>query len=120
MILIIGGAFQGQTGYAKENYEKADGRIFYLNEWARKLFEAAYADGTRQDKIITDILETFKNIIDDRPDLIIITDEIGRGIVPAEKKEREFREIVGRLQIRLARKADEVICVICGIGQRLK
>lgn len=120
MILIIGGAFQGKTEYVKKNYEKADGRIFYLNEWAREMFESAHTDGTGQAQALSDAFVILKNKMYERPDLLIITDEIGRGIVPADKKEREFRELVGRLQIRLAREAKEVIRVTCGIGQRLK
>ncbi len=31
------------------------------------------------------------------PDCIIISDEIGNGIVPMEHEEREYRELTGRL-----------------------
>lgn len=121
MILIIGGAFQGKREYAETNYENAGERIFYLNTWARGIFEKAEEDGADlQEKISENTRHMLKNKIANDPDLIIITDEIGRGIVPAERRERDFREFVGRLQIMLAHEADEVIRVICGVGQRIK
>ena len=47
-------------------------------------------------------------------------DEIGNGIVPLDAFEREYREQTGRAEILLAKKADEVVRVICGIGQKIK
>lgn len=109
MILIIGGMAQGKTVYAKEHYHEADKHIFYLNEFLREHFE----NGTAYDMALKKILKADAS-------LIIITDEIGSGIVPVEKKEREFRDLVGKVQVKLARKADEVIRVICGIGMKIK
>ena len=40
-------------------------------------------------------------------------DEIGNGIVPLDAFEREYREQTGRAEILLAKKADEVVRVIC-------
>ena len=34
--------------------------------------------------------------------------------------EREYREQTGRILIELAKEAEEVIRVICGIGQKIK
>ena len=51
---------------------------------------------------------------------IIISDEIGNGIVPAEAFEREYRERMGRILVGLAEEAEGVERVICGIGQKLR
>ena len=51
---------------------------------------------------------------------MIISEQIGCGIVPADAQERAIREKIGRMQIRLAETADEVVRVICGIGQKIK
>lgn len=51
---------------------------------------------------------------------IVICDEVGNGIVPADAFEREYRERVGRISIMLARRAEGVERVLCGIGQKLK
>lgn len=56
----------------------------------------------------------------DNPDLILISDEVGNGIVPMEAEEREYRERLGRILCGLAEKAGKVERIICGIGQRLK
>ena len=39
---------------------------------------------------------------------------------PLDAFEREYREQTGRAEILLAKKADEVVRVICGIGQKIK
>ena len=54
------------------------------------------------------------------PGLIFICDEIGNGIVPMDALERDYRERTGRLQIRIAEKAERVERIVCGISQRLK
>lgn len=54
------------------------------------------------------------------PRLIIISDEVGNGIVPMEKEEREYRERLGRILCSLAEEAVRVERIICGIGQRIK
>lgn len=54
------------------------------------------------------------------PDCVIISDEIGNGIVPMDAFEREYRERTGRLLVELAGAAEEVVRVICGIGQKIK
>ena len=54
------------------------------------------------------------------PNSIVISDEIGNGIVPIDCFEREYRERTGRILIKLAQQADEVIRVICGMGQKIK
>ena len=54
------------------------------------------------------------------PNCVIISDEVGNGIVPIEAFEREYRERTGRILVELAKKAEEVERVICGIGQKIK
>lgn len=53
-------------------------------------------------------------------ELIIISDEVGNGIVPMEAEEREYRERLGRILCSLAEEAVKVERIICGIGQRIK
>jgi adenosyl cobinamide kinase/adenosyl cobinamide phosphate guanylyltransferase len=58
--------------------------------------------------------------LDAHPDCVVISDEVGNGIVPLEPFEREYRERLGRMLVQIAEKADRVERVICGIGQRIK
>lgn len=62
----------------------------------------------------------FMQFAEENKDTIVIADEIGNGIVPLDAFEREYREQTGRAEILLAKKADEVVRVICGIGQKIK
>ena len=54
------------------------------------------------------------------PEIILCADEIGMGIVPMDRKERDFRETCGRTLCLAAQMSDEVWRVICGIGERIK
>lgn len=53
-------------------------------------------------------------------DCIVIRDEVGCGLVPIDKDERAYRDMVGRICCELARKANKVHRVICGIGTVIK
>ena len=54
------------------------------------------------------------------PNRILVTDEIGYGIVPIDPFEREYREETGRICCLLAEKSEAVWRVCCGLGTRLK
>jgi len=64
-------------------------------------------------KTILDTLSLFPNVI-------IISDEIGNGIVPISKEERIYRELTGRLLIEIAKKSNKVFRIVCGIAQQIK
>ena len=51
---------------------------------------------------------------------IVIATELGGGLVPIERAEREKREAAGRLACLLAERANTVVRVCCGLGQVLK
>lgn len=51
---------------------------------------------------------------------ILISNEIGYGIVPLDAFEREYREAVGRMSCLAVRHAGRVVRVICGLGQIIK
>ncbi len=51
---------------------------------------------------------------------VVIAAEVGGGIVPADAKDRAAREAAGRLACLLAKQADTVIRVFCGIPTVLK
>ncbi len=52
--------------------------------------------------------------------LIVVTNEVGQGVVPAFRMGSLFRDIAGRLNMHVAARADEVICMISGLPLRLK
>lgn len=53
-------------------------------------------------------------------DLVIVTNEVGQGIVPDNPLARRFREAQGRLNITLARECHTVVQVVVGLPRVLK
>jgi len=53
-------------------------------------------------------------------DLVIVSNEVGHGVVPDNKLARTFREAQGRLNIALAARADLVVQVSVGLPMVLK
>ena len=51
---------------------------------------------------------------------IMVSGEVGMGLVPANPMGRAFRDILGRLNQELARKADKVFMLIAGIPVDIK
>lgn len=50
----------------------------------------------------------------------VICDEVGCGVVPMERADRERREAIGRLCCQLAKQAQAVYRLQCGLAMRLK
>lgn len=127
MILIIGGAYQGKLAYAKDRYPDmiwTDGETCSEEELLEcrgifcfhKFIERMMRDG----KDLKSLTELIDRLALKNPEIIIVTDEIGYGIVPVDAFEREYRENTGRVCTALAAKAEEVHRVICGIGTKIK
>ena len=52
--------------------------------------------------------------------IVVVTNEVGMGLVPAYRMGSLFRDIAGRLNAHVARRADEAWCMISGLPLRLK
>lgn len=52
--------------------------------------------------------------------LVIVSNEVGQGIVPENAMARTFREAQGRLNIALAARSDLVVQVVAGLPNVLK
>ena len=55
-----------------------------------------------------------------RGPLIVVSDEVGGGIVPMHPGARAFRDLAGIVHQRLAAIADEVVLTVAGLPVRLK
>ena len=53
-------------------------------------------------------------------DLIIVTNEVGSGLVPATKLSRLYRDALGRINCHAAALADKVFAMVCGIAVEIK
>ena len=53
-------------------------------------------------------------------DTVFIANDVSQGLVPMDATDRAFREMMGRTLLHLAKEAEEVHRVFCGLGQRLK
>lgn len=52
--------------------------------------------------------------------VVIVTNELGMGLVPFDPDTRRFRDLAGKANQQLAQEADEVHLVVTGLSVRLK
>ena len=52
--------------------------------------------------------------------VVMVTNEVGDGIVPDNALARRFRDLAGLVNQRLAAAADEVVLLACGLPLRLR
>ena len=76
-------------------------------------------DGAGDDQILTetDRLVTAARAV---PAVVMVTNEVGAGVVPEHELGRRFRDLAGWVNQRVAAAADEVVLVACGLPLRLK
>lgn len=112
MILVVGGYKSGKKDYVKAflNYKEEDFSCC-LNDRRKVLYDLqSIAPSYSKEELLQQLV--LKEVV--------ICNEVGCGLVPISKEEREAREVVGRICIELAKKAEKVIRVTCGIGTIIK
>ena len=127
MKLVIGGYAQGKLKYVLQQYALSEYRVYdgiippeyeqcggviivnHFHQWVR---DSLLKKDCPEREVLA-LLEHYDRCV-------IISDEIGNGIVPVDPFEREYRERAGKILITIAERADEVERVICGIGQKIK
>ena len=63
----------------------------------------------------------FLEILEDPPfSLILVTNEVGMGLVPPDALSRRFRDVAGLLNQEVARRAHRVVFTVCGIPMVVK
>ena len=60
------------------------------------------------------------NVTNEFENVIIVSNELGMGLVPSYPLGRYFREIAGKMNQIVAEKADEVYFVVSGISMKIK
>ncbi len=125
MELIIGGAFQGKTDFAKESLSVLENDIFICHKDSAPKFDKKCITHLEQFSYWCvehsyEPAEYFFEHAGDISNKVIISDDISCGVVPINKTERAWREANGRLLIKLSKKAEHVTRIFCGLSQRLK
>ena len=126
MELVIGGAYQGKRDYVAKHYPTALENICDGSSCEfEKVKEATMIDQfhllvRRLMENDVNPMEFLQNEIKVNGSVVIISNELGCGLVPIEAFDRAYREMVGRLLCWLASEATTVTRVYCGIGQQIK
>ena len=118
MRLIIGARGQGKRTYARSlGYEES--------QMDCRLGDQAVV--TELEGIVARLLEAGKDPVAEvlrhaaaHPAAVYLCAEVGCGVVPVDRFQREWREAVGRVCCALAREADRVERIFCGLPMTLK
>lgn len=124
MILITGGAYSGKTEFAKRRFSLSEADIL---DGAECSLEQAFS--CRAIKNFHLLVKRFGvdggvglagEIFARDPEIIIISNEIGSGIIPMERADRIWREETGRACCSIAGNSDIVVRMCCGIPTVIK
>ncbi|MBE5785357.1 MAG: adenosylcobinamide kinase [Clostridiales bacterium] len=117
MILVIGGAGQGKldvllrnTNLKAEDVTERLGEDKPVLQHLENAVREAIAAGMTQEQILAELLWHEA----------VLCREVGCGVVPVDRMEREWRETVGRICCKIAQDADEVVRVFAGMPMVLK
>jgi adenosylcobinamide kinase/adenosylcobinamide-phosphate guanylyltransferase len=112
MVLVLGGYANGKLEFARENLG--------VTEWSDGSLDSPCCVYNLQDMAWEDgFLERLEEYVGSNPDAVVICCEVGGGVVPVDARERQYREDVGHACRMLAKRADRVYRVLCGIGKRI-
>ena len=128
MKMIIGGAYQGKLAYAKkqnpyihwtdgelcegDNIFAAEG-VFHFEKYIQSMIK-------KENWSEKEAIDFASKLTKKCPDIVIVTQEIGYGLVPIDAFERRYRELTGRICTVLTANSDQVDRVVCGIGVTIK
>ncbi|MDR4509140.1 MAG: bifunctional adenosylcobinamide kinase/adenosylcobinamide-phosphate guanylyltransferase [Candidatus Brocadiaceae bacterium] len=86
------------------------------------LFPGNEIKGRKQrEKLILSNIKTLCHVCREScADVIIVSNEVGLGVMPDNTLSREYLDIAGRANQIIAADADEVFFIVAGISQRIK
>lgn len=141
MHFVTGGAFNGKRKWVKENYPEGEWFSAYnkdplimnlespwnstfilegIEVWVKELLAEMTMDEGR--KYLRDVIAGWYNWENVSPDrkLIIIGTDITKGIVPIDKADRNWRDLIGWFYQDIAIKCERVDVVWYGLNQTVK
>lgn len=93
-----------------------------LTLWINNLMYAAHSPGNEMTE--TDVVSEAEAMLRacraTGGIVILVTNEVGLGIVPENESARRFRDLAGRCNQTVAAGADAVVFVVCGIPTTIK
>ena len=88
-----------------------------LGTWLTAVLDERGLWGASSDGVtatVTDLLGDVVAVLSDRDDVVLVTNEVGLGVVPAHRSGRLFRDLLGLVNQRVATACDEVHLVVAG------
>ena len=80
--------------------------------WLNNMFHYGREEGI--ESAVTSLIEQLPG------NIVIVTNEIGQGFVPADPLSRRYGDALGRVNARLAAACDEVILMVAGLPLSIK
>lgn len=119
MVLILGGAYQGKLTWAAKEYDLQASDCWDLarglpTERKKCFYHLEALTWERPGDALDALLPLLGG------DTVVIAREIGSGVVPMDSRERAWRENHGSAVKELARRADRVVRMFCGLPEVLK
>lgn len=87
----------------------------FLVQYAAGITEAA-----QENAILDATRELLRSYETGKATLILVTNEVGMGLVPPYPLGRQFRDILGRVNQLVASRADQVYLMVAGLALELK
>lgn len=126
MDFVIGGCHQGKMQYVIDTYGYTKEEMLFgeaSDVYTAKDKKCLYGFHLLIKKILKegkDMESSLAQIFAQNEIKVIVSEEIGYGIVPVDAFEREYREAVGRQCCSIAKEADHVIRMVSGIAKKIK
>ena len=93
--------------------------LFDFPEMQRDEFSSESVEKA-EEAIMAEVKDLIDGIASSPATVIMVTNELGSGVVPEYPIARAFRDIAGRVNQYLASQVDEVYLTVCGLPLRLK
>ncbi|MFV0424529.1 MAG: bifunctional adenosylcobinamide kinase/adenosylcobinamide-phosphate guanylyltransferase [Bacilli bacterium] len=94
--------------------------IFVSNIMFYYTKDAKYINGELIEKIYSHIKREITTLVQNCKNIIIVTNEVGLGLVPINHVERVYRDVLGRTNRYVADMMDDVYLVVCGQPLKIK
>ncbi len=127
MILVFGGSYQGKLDFIKNEFGIIEDEIYFchigepfIDESKKVIYglEKFILASIKENKSENEIIRYLNRFVDTNK--ILVCEDISQGIVPLEKEQRLWREVVGRSMVIFGKSAKKVYRVFCGLANEVK